>query len=68
MGEAPPEPPLGESSSESPYMLLPDSQSSEMRLVIEGSADTRLVNPSTAAQTVEVTVLPGGQSQCCLLL
>jgi hypothetical protein len=68
MGETGLEPPLEESSSESPYMLLPDSQSSEMRLVIEGSGDTQIVTPANTSQTVEVTIPSTGESQCCLLL
>jgi hypothetical protein len=67
--EPPPEVPeiATQESSDSPYMLLPDGQSSEMRLVIEGSDDARLVSVPSATQIAKLQLETGG-SQCCLLL
>ena len=60
--------PLDDSeSSDSPYMLMPDSESSEMRLVIEGSECTQQVSPATANRVIDLN-LTGSGSQCCLLM
>ena len=55
-------------SSESPYMLLPDSESSQMRLVIEGSDDAQVVTPQTADKVLKLKLSGPGSSKCCLLL
>jgi hypothetical protein len=48
-------------------MLLPEGESSEMRLVIEGSDDARVISSATVTQTMKLQFEPGG-SQCCLFL
>ncbi|KAK8846179.1 hypothetical protein M9Y10_020185 [Tritrichomonas musculus] len=53
-------------STSSPYMILPESDTSEMRLVIEGSDDTLLVTANRAENNV--TLKAPGTSQCCLLV
>ena len=53
-------------STSSPYMILPESDTSEMRLVIEGSDDTLLVTADRAENNV--TIKTPGTSQCCLLI
>jgi hypothetical protein len=60
-------PPSDHESNESPYMVLPDSQTSEMRLVIQGSDDTRVVTSGTATHTIKLQG-QDANSQCCLLL
>ena len=55
-----------EESTSSPYMLLPESDTSEMRLMIEGSDDTKKITQENADDNY--VVKPNGQSQCCLLL
>lgn len=53
-------------STSSPYMILPESDTSEMRLVIEGSDDTLLVTADRAENNV--TLKTPGTSQCCILI
>ena len=61
-------PPIGENeSSESlPYMILPDTDSSEMKLVIEEDENNRIITPNEADAVVNMNTIP--QSQCCLLI
>ena len=55
-------------SSDSPYMLLPDSESSQMRLVIEGSDDAQMVTPKSANKVLELKLSSAENSKCCLLI
>lgn len=59
--------PQEESEMSSPYMLLPDTGSSEMRLVIEGSDETREISPEKAEVKLNLTSAQAG-SQCCNLI
>lgn len=53
-------------STSSPYMILPESDTSEMRLVIEGSDDTLLVTANRAENNI--VLKNPGTSQCCILI
>ena len=49
-------------------MLLPDSESSQMRLVIEGSEDVHHVAPETADRVLELKLTDVQKSACCVLI
>ena len=63
-------PPIGDdmSSESMPYMILPDTDSSEMLLVIEDEKNTRTITPETTETTVQQNGNLTPQSQCCYLI
>jgi hypothetical protein len=53
-------------STDSLYLVLADSEASEVRVTVDGSSDVRYVAPETADKTVEFNP-PLSSSHCCLL-